>query len=188
MDSVDRKFVASIETGKKPHPGPGANWVDPECGPVAGTVHLGEGRVTVWGNDPEKNGDKAWKICYSVETDGPGLFIRTHPNSPYVFADQTLHPEPDVNQAIQVIDKKTRKIVKTIKVTDEPKAVAVHSEFNADGSEVWVSVWVRGEKKNWSKGEIVVYDTKTLEEKARIKGLETPTGKFNVHNRVHHTT
>ena len=188
MDSVDRKFVASIETGKKPHPGPGANWQDPECGAVAGTVHLGEGKVTVWGNDPEKAADKAWKICYSLETDGPGLFIRTHPNSPYVFADQTLHPEADVNQSIQVIDKKTRKIVKTIRVTEEPKAVAVHSEFNNDGSEVWVSVWVRGEKKNWSKGEIVVYDTKTLQEKARIKGLETPTGKFNVYNRVHHTT
>ena len=27
-----------------------------------------------------------------------------------------------------------------------------------------------------------------LEEKARIKGLETPTGKFNVYNRVHHVT
>ena len=37
----------------------------------------------------------------------------------------------------------------------------------------------------WDKqGEIVVYDDKTLEEKARIRGdwLVTPTGKFNVFN------
>jgi len=144
--------------------------------------------ITTWGNDPKGNPDKAWKICYKTETDGPGLFIRTHPNSPYVFADQTKHPDPEVQQAIKVLDKKTGKIVKTIQVTDQEFGLAVHSEFNKDGSEVWVSVWVRGGKKNWAKGEIVVYDSNTLEEKARIKGLETPTGKFNVYNRVHHVT
>jgi len=188
MDSTSRKFVASIETGKKPHPGPGANWVDPKCGPVAGTVHLGEGKITVWGNDPKGHPDNAWKICYKTATDGAGLFIRTHPNSPYVFADQTKHPEPDVQQSIKVLDKKTGKIVKTIRVTEMDKALAVHSEFNKDGSEVWISVWVRGGKKNWLKGHIVVYDSNTLEKKAVIEGLETPTGKFNVWNRKHHVT
>ncbi len=188
MDTHTRKAVASIETGKKPHPGAGANWIDPKCGPVAGTTHLGEGKITIWGNDPKDHADNAWKICYTVETDGPGLFIRTHPNSDYVIVDQTKHPEPEVQQSIQVISKKTGKIVKTIRVTEQDKALAVHTEFNSDGSEFWVSVWVRGGKKNWDKGEIVVYDSKTLEEKARIKGLETPTGKFNVSNRVHHRT
>lgn len=187
MDTTTRKAVASIETGQKPHPGPGANWVDQECGPVAGTTHLGEGKVTVWSNDPKGNPDKAWKICYSVESDGPGLFLRTHPNSDYVWFDQTKHPEPEVQQSVQVLDKKTRKLVKTIRVTEYPNAVATHFEFNKDGSEVWVSVWARGAGDR-SKGEIVVYDAKTLEEKARIKDLETPTGKFNVHNRVHHNT
>jgi nitrite reductase (NO-forming)/hydroxylamine reductase len=187
MDSVERKFVASIVTGKKPHPGPGANWDDPKCGHVAGTVHLGEGMITVWGNDPKTRPDAAWKICYKVETDGPGLFIRTHPNSKYVWADQTKHPEPSVQQTVVVLDKKTREIVKKIRVTEYPKAVAVHSEFNKDGTEVWVSVWARGAGDR-SKGEIVVYDAETLEEKARIKGLETPTGKFNVYNRMHHVT
>jgi nitrite reductase (NO-forming) / hydroxylamine reductase len=32
----------------------------------------------------------------------------------------------------------------------------------------------------------VVFDAETLEEKARIKGLFAPTGKFNVYNRKHH--
>lgn len=187
MDSVERKFVASIKTGKKPHPGPGANWIDPECGPVAGTTHLGEGKITVWGNDPKDHPDNAWKVCYSVETDGPGLFLRTHPKSDYVWADQTKHPEPEVQQSVVVIDKKTREIVKVIRVTEYPKAVAVHQEFNKDGTEVWISVWARGAGDR-DKGEIVIYDAKTLEEKARIKGLEIPTGKFNVYNRVHHVT
>jgi nitrite reductase (NO-forming)/hydroxylamine reductase len=104
-----------------------------------------------------------------------------------VWADQTKHPEPAVQQTVVVLDKKTGEIVKKIRVTTYPKAVAVHQEFNKDGTEVWISVWARGQGDR-AKGEIVIYDAETLEEKARIKGLETPTGKFNVYNRMHHVT
>lgn len=187
VDTRDWNLEAMIDVDSKPHPGPGANWNDPNCGPVAGTTHLGIGTVTVWGNDPQGHPDNAWKICYEVETDGAGLFIRTHPTSDYVWADQTKHPEPEVQQSVQVIEKATGEIVKTIRVTDEPGKVAVHMEFNQDGSEVWVSVWNRKESKK-ATGEIVVYDAKTLEEKVRIKGLTTPTGKFNVYNRTNHVT
>ncbi|WP_223846112.1 nitrite reductase [Wenzhouxiangella sp. AB-CW3] len=187
VDTKTRKLEALIETESLPHPGPGANWIDPECGPVSGTPHLGLGLVSVWGSDPEGHADQAWKICYELETDGPGLFIRTHPDSKYVWADQTIHPEPDVQQFVQVFDKETREIVKTIQVTDHPGAVATHMEFNADGTEVWVSVWNQGDAGE-ANGEIVVYDAETLEEKARIKGLTTPTGKFNVYSRKNHVT
>ncbi len=178
---------ALIDVDKLPHPGPGANWIDPKCGPVGGTTHLGVGIVTVWGNDPKGHPDNAWKVCYKVETDGAGAFIRTHEDSPYVWADQLKHPEPEVQQSVQVIDKKTREIVKTIRVTKEKGKAALHMEFNDDGSEVWVSVWNRSDNKN-PTGEIVVYDALTLKEKARIKGLTTPTGKFNVYNRMNHKT
>jgi nitrite reductase (NO-forming)/hydroxylamine reductase len=187
VDSKTGKLEAMIDTDKKPHPGPGANWNDDKCGPVGGTTHLGVGKVTVWGNDPKGHKDQAWKICYELDTDGAGVFIRTHPTSQYVWADQTKHPEPVIQQSVKVFDKKTRKVVKTIQVTKEEGKAAVHMEFNADGSEVWVSVWNRADSKN-PTGEIVVYDAKTLEEKKRIKGLTTPTGKFNVHNRVNHVT
>ena len=187
VDAQTRKTEALIEVDTLPHPGPGANWNDPECGPVAGTVHLGLGTLTAWGNDPNGHPDHAWKVCYTVETDGPGLFVRTHPNSQYVWADQTIHPEPEVQQAVQVIDKNSREIVRTIQVTEAPGSVAVHMEFNADGTEVWVSVWNQGDAGE-ANGEIVVYDAETLEEKARIKGLTTPTGKFNVFNRKNHVT
>ena len=64
---------------------------------------------------------------------------------------------------------------KTIKVADHGRVV--HMEYNAAGDEVWVSVWDK-------KGEIVIYDDKTMKEKKRITGdwLVTPTGKFNVTN------
>jgi nitrite reductase (NO-forming) / hydroxylamine reductase len=187
VDTQERKLEALIDTAALPHPGPGANWIDPNCGPVGGTTHLGVGTVTVWGNDPEGHADQAWQICYEVETDGPGLFIRTHPDSDYVWADQTLHPEPEVQQSIKVISKATGEVVETIQVTETEGYVAVHFEFNQDGSEVWVSVWNRTDSKE-PNGEIVVYDAVTLEEKARITGLFAPTGKFNVHNRSNHVT
>ncbi|SCZ58210.1 cytochrome D1 domain-containing protein [Thiohalomonas denitrificans] len=187
VDSKTRKLEAIIDTDKLPHPGPGANWIDPKCGPVGGTTHLGVGKVTVWGNDPQGHADQAWKTCYTVNTDGPGVFIRTHPKSKYVWADQTKHPEPEVQQSVKVIDKKTRKVVKTLRPTTKEGQATVHMEFNADGSEVWVSVWNLSDSKK-ANGEIVIYDAETLEEKDRVKGLYAPTGKFNVHNRTEHVT
>ena len=187
IDSKTRKLEAMIDVDKKPHPGPGANWIDPTCGPVGGTTHLGVGKVTAWGNDPAGHPDQAWKICYEVETDGAGVFLRTHPKSDYVWADQTKHPEPEIQQSVQVISKKTREIVKTIQLTDVEGYAAVHFEFNSDGSEVWASVWNRKDSKE-PNGQIIIFDAKTLEEKARIKGLYAPTGKFNVFNRVNHVT
>jgi len=187
IDTRTRKLEAMIDTDEKPHPGPGANWNDPKCGPVAGTTHLGVGKVTVWGNDPKGHKDNAWKICYEVETDGPGVFLRTHPKSDYVWADQTKTPKPAVQQSVKVIDKKTRKVVKTIRLTNKKGYAAVHFEFNKDGSEVWASVWNRADSKK-PNGEIIIFDAKTLKEKARVKGLYAPTGKFNVFNRVNHVT
>ena len=187
VDTKDRKLEKIIDVDKLPHPGPGANWIDPKCGPVGGTTHLGVGKVTVWGNDPANRPKEAWKICYEVETDGAGVFIRTHPNSDYFWADQTKHPEPEVQQSVQVIDKKTRKIVKTIRLTEKEGYAAVHMEFNKGGTEVWVSIWNRKDSLT-NNGEIVIFDAKTLKEKGRVKGLYAPTGKFNVYNRSHHVT
>ncbi len=187
IDTDTRKLAAMIDVGKKPHPGPGANWIDEDCGPVGGTTHLGEGLITTWGNDPVGHPDNAWKVCKNIETDGAGVFIRTHPNSDYVWADQTKHPEPEVQQSVQVISKKTGEIVETIRVTEEEGKAAVHMEFNKGGTEVWVSVWNR-KNSSLPGGEIVVYDAKTFKELYRIKGLTTPTGKFNVYNRTNHVT
>ena len=187
MDTKTRKLEALIDTDDRPHPGPGANWVDPKCGPVGATPHLGVGKMTVWGNDPINHPDHAWKICYEVDTDGPGLFIRQHENSKYVWIDQTLHPDPEVQQSFKIIDKETREVVKTVRLTDVPGQVATHFEFNKDGTEVWVSVWNRGDSLA-PNGAMVVFDANTLEEKARVENLYAPTGKFNVYNRSNHKT
>ena len=63
-----------------------------------------------------------------------------------------------------------------------PKRV-VQPEYNADGTEVWFSVWSGKEQES----AIVVVDDKTRKLKTVIKDkrLVTPTGKFNVYNTMH---
>ncbi len=179
VDTKERKFVTKFETGTKPHPGRGANWIDPEYGPVSATTHLGEGLISVYGSDPKGHPQHAWKVVREEDTAGPGLFLKTHPKSPHVWTDSTLSKEEGVNQQICVFKKADFEAgAKCWKAADHGKVV--HFEYNKAGNEVWAAVWDK-------KGELIVYDDKTLKEKTRIKGdwLVTPTGKWNVYNTVH---
>lgn len=168
IDTVDRKLVKNIKTGTKPHPGRGANWVDPEFGPVWATVHLGEGLVSIISTDPQS--PKAWTVVREWKLNGNSLFIKTHPTSKNVYCDNTINPNKSNVLTVFDVDKPN----------DPPREITfakkvVHMEYNKAGDEVWVSLWDK-------EGEIVVLDDKTLKEKARITGLHTPTGKFNVYN------
>ncbi len=183
VDAQEEKLVALVETGDRPHPGRGANWVDPEFGPVWATSHLGEGKLAVIGTDPENNPDNAWKVVRDIELLGGGsLFVKTHPESDWVWVDFTLNPDEKLQRTVCVIPKADPTGEHTCwEITDYGRAV--HFEYNKAGDEVWVSVWGRADEPG-KTGEIVVYDDKTLEEKARIPDLVTPTGKFNVYNTV----
>lgn len=179
IDLQEKKFVTKFETGVKPHPGRGANWVDPVYGPVSATTHLGEGKITVYGSDPEGHPEHAWKVLYEEDTAGPGLFLKTHPNSKYVWTDSTLAKEEGVNQQVCVFEKENfAKGAKCWKVADHGKVV--HFEYNKAGTEVWISVWD-------NDGELIIYNDKTLKEKKRINEdwMRTPTGKWNIYNTVH---
>lgn len=177
VDSVTKKQIAQIETGQKPHPGRGANWEDPEFGPVSATPHLGEATVVAWGSDPKGHPQHAWKVVRKVETLGGGsLFVKTHPKANHVWVDHTLNPDEKIKRSICAFDKKDpNKKAECWQVADHGRVV--HFEYNMAGDEVWVAVWDK-------VGELVIYDDKTLKEKSRIKGdwLVTPTGHFNVYN------
>ncbi len=179
IDTEKGKLEAIFETGIKPHPGRGANWIDPKFGPVNGTPHLGEGKVAVYGTDPAKHKDHAWKKVRELKTlGGGGLFIKTHPKSKNLWVDHTMNGDPAIQKQVCVFKiADLEKEPKCWKVSD--KGRAVHFEYNKAGDEVWISVWGRKD----GQSEIVVYDDKTLEEKARITDrIVTPTGKFNVYN------
>ncbi len=172
-----------VDVGAVPHPGRGANWIDPDFGPVWSTPHLGEASVMSVGTDPEGHSSSAWKAVRTTELPGSGsLFIKTHPKSQWIWVDMTLNSDPALARTICVIAKADpSKVHKCWEIGTYGRAV--HFEYNKEGSEVWVSLWGDAAKPG-ETGEIVVYDDATLEEKARIKDLITPTGKFNVHNTV----
>jgi len=179
VDAKEKKFVTKFETGVKPHPGRGANWNDPEYGPVSATTHLGEGLIAVYGSDPEGHPENAWRVVREAETGGPGLFLKTHPKSNHIWTDATLSKEEGANRQICVFKKDDFDAgANCWQATDHGKIV--HFEYNKAGDEVWTAVWD-------NDGEIIVYDDKTLKVKNRIKGdwLVAPTGKWNVYNTVH---
>ena len=176
IDVKTQELVAGIETGKTPHPGRGANWRDPEFGWVYATTHIGEGKLTMIGADPEGNPEHAWKVVREIEIPGTGsLFLKTHPNSPWVWMDTPLSNVAEETRQACVYNKDTMALEKCFPVADH--GAVVHFEYNKAGDEVWISVWDK-------QGEVVIYDDKTLTEKHRITGdwLITPTGKFNVFN------
>jgi len=179
VDAKSQKMVTKFDTGVRPHPGRGANWLDPEFGWVNGTPHIGEGKLVVYGADPVNKPQHAWKVVREVKLPGTGgLFIKTHTRSPWVWLDSPLSNDPKSTRQVCAYSKKEGKIEKCWSVSERGRAV--HFEYDKSGSEVWVSVWDK-------QGELIVYDDKTLEEKTRIKGdwLVTPTGKFNVYNTAH---
>lgn len=184
IDSVEGKLEAMVDTPEVPHPGRGANWIDPEFGPVWSTPHLSSPSLIAIGTDPIGHPESAWKVVRDIELPGAGsLFVKTHPNSQWVWVDLVLNSDEVLQRTICVIAKADpTKVYKCWEAADYGRAV--HFEYNQDGTEVWVSIWGSADQPG-KTGEIVVYNDETLEEITRIKDLVTPTGKFNVYNTVH---
>jgi len=63
VDSKDQKLTALIDVDKIPHPGRGANFVDPQYGPVWATSALGNEKVTLIATDPAKHPSTPGRWC-----------------------------------------------------------------------------------------------------------------------------
>ena len=189
VDSKERKLAALVDVGGIPHPGRGANFKTKEFGQVWATSHLGDSSIAIIGTDPKNQKKYAWKMVKSLKGQGGGsLFIKTHPKSTHLYVDTTLNPDPKISQSVAVFDTqnldapyKVLPIAEWANLGEGTKKV-VQPEFNADGDEVWFSVW--NEMK--LRSAIVIIDDKTLTLKKVIddKRIITPTGKFNVKNTV----
>jgi nitrite reductase (NO-forming)/hydroxylamine reductase len=190
VDTKDDKLAALVDVGKTPHPGRGANFVDPKFGPVWATGHLGDDSISLIGTDPVKHKQSAWKVVRTLKGQGGGsLFIKTNPKSRNLWVDTPLNPDPKLSQSVAVFDiDHLDKGYKALPIGEwsglgEGAKRIVQPEYNAAGDEVWFSVWSAKDKES----AIVVVDDKTRELKAVIKDPEiiTPTGKFNVYNTQH---
>ncbi len=190
IDIKENKLAATIEVGKTPHPGRGANFIDPKFGPVWATSHLGSEDISIIGTDPVKHKENAWKVVRTLKGQGGGsLFIKTNPKSNNLWVDTPLNGEAKISQSVAVfdinaLDKRFQvlPIAEWANLGEGAKRV-VHPEYNKAGDEVWFSVWSGADKKS----AIVVVDDKTRKLKKVITDprLITPTGHFNVNNTMH---
>jgi nitrite reductase (NO-forming)/hydroxylamine reductase len=188
IDSKERKLVKLIDVGKIPHPGRGANFIDPEFGPVWATSHLGDNTIALISTDTSR--DKVWQVVRTLTGQGGGsLFLKTHPKSKNLWVDTPLNPDPSISQSVAVFDIENPDkgyvripIAEWAEIGVGPLRV-VQPEYNFKGDEVWFSVWNGKDQES----AIVIVDDKTRKLKHVIKHeqLVTPTGKFTVYNTQH---
>ena len=157
------RAIAELPLAGLPHLGSGISWQRGDTRVMA-TPHLKEGKLSVIDTG-------TWQLVDTIQTKGPGFFLRSHENTPYFWADVFFGPNKDL---MHVIDKQSLKIVRTLRPV--PGATVAHVEFTRDGRYALVSVWE-------DDGAVIVYDAATLEEVTRLP-MRKPSGKYNVWNKI----
>ena len=168
--------VVSLDSGEKlaelkipgmPHLGSGITWPRGDS-VVMATPNLNSGTVSVIDM-------RSWDVIDTLETLGPGFFMRSHENSPYAWVDVFFGPHKD---KVHVFDRETLELVRTLQPV--PGKTAAHVEFTKDGRHALLSIWD-------DDGALIVYDANTLEEVKRLP-MRKPSGKYNVYNKTHYSS
>ncbi len=155
--------IAELPLSGLPHLGSGISWMR-DGHRVMATPHLREGKLSIIDTE-------SWEVTDTIETLGPGFFLRSHEATPYFWADVFFGENRD---ALHVIDKQSLEIVRTLRPV--PGATVAHVEFTRDGRYALVSVWEED-------GAVIVYDAASLEEVLRLP-MRKPSGKYNVWNKI----
>ncbi len=168
IDLKDRKIIKKLEAGCVPHVG-------------GGSAVVVDGRTLGFGTnfgDCDKTVVSVWdldkmEVVKQVPVAGGTESPAAHANAPYVAVD--IISKDRRARTIQLIDKKTLEVVKTLDVGGH----AYFPEYSADGKFLYVSAGYNGD-------EVVVYDSTSLEKVASV-GMESPAGIFS-HGRVRYMT
>ncbi len=155
--------IKQLDLPGLPHLGSGISWTW-NGRAVMATPLLKTGKISVLDMQD-------WTEVKSIDTPGPGFFMRSHDNTPYAWTDSMMGTKKDT---LSVIDKRTLEVVRS--VTPEPGKTAAHVEFDKDGRHALVSIWD-------DQGALVVYDAATFAEIKRIP-MSRPSGKYNVWNKI----
>ncbi|MGM0693820.1 MAG: cytochrome D1 domain-containing protein [Pseudomonadota bacterium] len=102
-----------------------------------------------------------WSLKERIPVHGQPIFVMRRPDERQVWVN-FAHPDNDM---VQVIDTESREVVATL----TPGEAVLHMEFTPKGEHAWVSAR--------DSDRVVVYDTHTLEEIARLDS-ESPSGIF----------
>ncbi|MCP4423099.1 MAG: hypothetical protein GY803_01265 [Chloroflexi bacterium] len=172
IDVENMELLAQIPAGTKPHPGPGAvwSWEGDDGTLYAATVHIADSSILIW--DTATNQEVA-----SIPTGGPGLFIMTNHNSPYVWADAIF--SQDNPNTFYALEKNPPFAIHEIHVPEASRFL--HPEATTDGNYVYVSDWPTLEQQEavGHTGQVYVFDAHTFEIVTVFEDVVTPTGIFN---------
>jgi len=161
IDLKTRKIIKKLKAGCVPHVGGGAavkvNGRTLGFGTNFGTCDNNT-VVSVWDLDKM---EVVKQIPVSGGTESPAA----HANAPYVAVD--IITKDRRARTIQLIDKKSLKVVKTLDVGGH----AYFPEYSADGKFLYVSAGYAGD-------EVVVYDSHSLKKVASVQ-MESPAGIFS---------
>ncbi len=157
------KKIADVPISGMPHLGSGITFTY-KGRRVMATQHIREPKITVIDMQD-------WSIIKTIPTRGPGFFLRSHENTPYIWGGVFFGPNRDM---MHIIDKKTLEIIKTLRPV--PGKTLAHVEFTKTGSHALVSLWEKD-------GALLIFDAKTFREVARLP-MSKPSGKYNVHNKI----
>ncbi len=105
-----------------------------------------------------------WSLTHRIEVHGQPIFVMSRPDEQQVWVT-FAHPN---NDRVQVIDTRTHEVIETL----SPGESILHKEFTPRGEHIWISAR--------DSGHVVVYDTRTFEELARLPA-ESPSGIFFTH-------
>jgi protein NirF len=102
-----------------------------------------------------------WQLIKAIPVLGQPVFVRARPDARQVWLNFAF---PD-NDKMQVIDTKDLSVYKTL----TPGKGVLHLEFTPRGEQVWIALR--------DDNQVVVYDTDTLQEIARLP-VQKPNGIF----------
>ncbi len=165
LDLDSRQPVRTLDLGGMPHLGSGISWAWKDTRILA-TQNLKKGEIVFIDM-------KNWEIVKRAETPGPGFFMRSHSQSPWVWADVFFGPNKD---KMLLINKSTLEVEHVL--TPRPGKTSAHVEYTRDGRHALLSIWE-------NPGELIIYDMKTLSE-IRSLPMSKPSGKYNVFNKTHY--
>jgi len=156
----DKKIIGSFDTEGMPHLASATYWI--EKGALYTAVnHLKRPVLTIL----DLNN---LKVVKEITLEGSGFFVRTHQATPYIWVDTNT-------DKIQLVDKATQKVAKTLIPSDGKKAM--HIEFTKDGRYALVSIYEE-------EGALVIYDAFNLNEIKRLP-FKKPAGKYNALNKTY---
>lgn len=159
-----RRKVADLDLPGMPHLGSGIAWTW-EGRTVMATPNLRQGVISII--DMQN-----WKLLRTIDTPGPGFFLRSHENARYAFADSMMSKE--YRDTLVAIDKQTLEVA--ARLQPAPGKTFAHVEFTRDGRYALASLME-------ADGALIVIDAQTLKEVKRLP-MNKPIGKYNVWNKT----